>query len=92
MLNTHSVSGPRVAMVTSSAEPAFEAPPLGARGGPSLKMIDRGMYGEQRRVTACEREETKVLVPVRVNDSRLPSAKSSPYPEGSRIRERANRT
>jgi hypothetical protein len=55
-------------------------------------MVDRGMYGEQRWVTACEREETKVVVPVHVNDLGLPSAKSSPYPEGSWIRERANRT
>jgi hypothetical protein len=42
-------------------------------------------------VTACEREETRAVVLVHVNDLGLPSAKSSPYLEGSWVRERANR-
>ncbi len=55
-------------------------------------MVDRGMYGEDRWVTACEHEETTVVVPVHVNDLGLPAAKSSPYLEGSWVHERANRT
>jgi hypothetical protein len=41
-----------------------------------------------RWVTACEREATGVVVLVHVNDLGLPSAKNSPYLEGSWIRER----
>ena len=73
-------------------ESAFEDPPLGAGGGWDPEMVDRGMYGEDRWVTACEHEETTVVVPVHVNDLGLPAAKSSPYLEGSWVHERANRT
>jgi hypothetical protein len=51
-------------------------------------MVDRVRYGENRWVTACEREATGVVVLVHVNDLGLPSAKNSPYLEGSWIRER----
>ena len=63
-----------------------------ARGGSGPEMADRVMYGENRWVTACEREETRVVVLVHVNDLGLPSAKSSPYLMGGWVRERANRT
>jgi hypothetical protein len=46
-------------------------------------MADWVMYGEDRWVPACEREETGVVVLVHVNDLGLPSARSSPYLEGS---------
>jgi hypothetical protein len=57
-------------------EPAFEDLPLGARGGSGHEMADPGMYGEDRRVGACEREEPKVVVAVHVHERLwgLPSA------------------
>ena len=58
------------------------------KSGPEV--VDRVIYGEDRWVTACEREATGVVVLVHVNDLGLPSAKSSPYLEGSWIRERAD--
>jgi len=45
-------------------------------------MVDRVRYGEDRWVTACEREATGVVVLVHVNNLGLPSARSSPYLEG----------
>ena len=49
------------------------------------------MYGEARWGDRLQREETRAVVLVHVNDLELPSAKSSPYLEGSWVRERANR-
>jgi hypothetical protein len=49
----------------------------------SYLMVDRVMYGEDRWVTACERETTRPVVLVHVNDLGLPSAMSSSYLEGS---------
>lgn len=51
--------------------------------GRGPEIVDLVMYGENRWVTACEREETRPVVLVHVNDLGLPSAKSSPYLEGS---------
>ena len=41
------------------------------------------MYGEAVGLTACERDQARAVVLVHVNDLGLPSAKSSPYLEGS---------
>jgi len=76
----------------SGTPAAFGDPPLGARGGSGPEMVDRVLYGEDRWVTACEREDTGVVALVHVNDLGLPSAKSSPYLEGSWVPGRANRT
>lgn len=53
-------------------EPEFEDASLGAGRGSGPEMVDWGMYGEDRWVTACEREETRAVVPVHVNGLRLP--------------------
>jgi hypothetical protein len=55
-------------------------------------MADRVRYGEDRWVTACEREQTTVMVPVHVTNLGLPAVMSSPYLEGNLVGERANRT
>lgn len=45
-------------------------------------MADRVMYGDDRWGNACEREETRPVILVHVNDLGLPSAQSSPNLEG----------
>jgi hypothetical protein len=57
----------------------------------SPEIVDLIMYGEDRWVTACQHEKTRAVVLVHVTDLGLPSAESSPYLEGSCVRERANR-
>jgi hypothetical protein len=38
-------------------EPEFEDASLGVHRGSGPEIVDQGMYGEDRWVTACEREE-----------------------------------
>ncbi len=77
--------------MTHAPQALSDGAAVGARGGSDPGIVDRVMYGEARWGDRLQREETRAVVLVHVNDLELPSAKSSPYLEGSWVRERANR-